>query len=730
MVTIIEDGIEPPLILDMVRPPCIIHKYIMPEDMIEQIMKLPFEFGYEGFSEFIYYRTYSQRKNDGKRETFPETIVRVIQGIISIQKDYMIKFCLHWNEQYWNDIAFRMAISMMKIHFLPPGRGLWISGTEYSYTRGSSAFNNCGFISTGEGLIKSACWTMDMLMCGCGIGFDTKIKQEELDRMVIPTKFNGSKLYRIHDSREGWVKSVMLLLESYFDGVYIDFDYSLIRKEGEFIRGFGGTSSGPEPLRILHERIRLYTNCYINCKTMPVFDIIMQMQVEHLDLFKFNSPENRGIIYEIECLNKMPQEIRDSKTYGKSRYVADIFNSIGICVVVGNVRRSSQIAMGDVTDTEFSNLKNHKINPERMQISWMSNNTVCFNKTEDFENLPLIASRICDNGEPGCFNQLNVSRFGRIGVRHPIGREAEEDKAIGLNPCAEILLESGELCNLAELFPSRCTEEELEEATYLATIYATTVSLLPTHWTNTNAIIARNHRIGISMTGIVNQVDKTSVMAFTKLCKRMYKLVRKTNADLSDKCGVPRAIRCTTVKPSGTISLLAGEPSGVHRNLFNYCIRRVRVGATTELADVLKKSGYDYEEDVKAGGSTLVFSFPLKLTDARIAKEVSVWEQACMLELMQRIWADNSVSCTLYFTKAERHQVEHVLSHFIPLIKSVSMLPHTEDTVIYEQAPFEEITEQKYLEMLQKINSKEEDYSNLTSTPVGVRGCDGDRCEL
>lgn len=1047
---IIDDGDNIPRFLDMVETPMITHRHTLPKEMIDIILNTPFSFGYEGLSEFVYYRTYSQRKDNGKRECFPETVVRVITGVISIQKDYRIKHGLYWDENRWNDIAFRMAMSMMKIQFLPPGRGLWISGTEYSYTRGSSAFNNCGFISCKEGLIKATCWTMDMLMCGCGIGFDTNISDEELNSLVIPTKLHRSKKYIIHDSREGWVKSVMLLLESYFDGIYIEFDYSRIREEGVFIKGFGGTSSGPEPLRILHERIRIYTECYIKCKTLNTYDTILSTELSHLNIFTNSNPiEISSVSYAIDCLQKLSDEQKSQKTYGKSRYICDVFNSIGICVVVGNVRRSSQISLGDVTDTEFANLKNHTLNPERCAISWMSNNTVCFNKTEDFELLPSIANRIRDNGEPGCFNRLNVNRFGRIGVRHPIGRESEEDKAIGLNPCltgdtiistdqgfktifelvgkkfntvlgynstsegfwstgikrvykltlqsgnsikltnnhklltlkedenelwkelkecsifekmciyssgtyydlvlnedyikgyvytellslsmykdsllytdinsivfkfnnenlseefmsnfelipnrrtsfedkdiylycltekgfeyfrdefnlesgifyisgsrtfnlavvryvffyfveknvsfllinnlkieslikiqlmlldfgifselnhelvcltikheniiryqnlydnfvhnirikemnyeldysrnysyiksidyigeeevydcsipgvnrfvangfishncGEIPLESGELCNLAELFPSRCnTEEELREATYLATIYSTTVSLFPTHWASTNSVIARNHRIGISMTGIVNQVDKTSVMEFTKLCKSMYKLVRQTNTELSNECGVPCAIRCTTVKPSGTISQLAGEPSGVHRNLFRHCIRRVRVGATTELATILKKTGYHYEDDKAAGASTLVFSFPLKLGDERIAEEVSVWEQACMLELMQRVWADNSVSCTLYFNKKEEHQIEHVLSHFIPLIKSVSMLPHLGKGV-YEQSPYEEITEEEYNEMKIKITSPNSDYENLTSTPIGVKGCDGDRCEM
>lgn len=920
-VQILKDETEP-IIPGMVKAQPILNRYEIPHDIEQQIRLIPYRFGYSGFSEAVYYRTYSQTKSDGTKEDFPDTVIRVIKGIVSIAKDFRIKHGLLWEEERWNNIALRFGIALMNMWILPPGRGLWISGTEYSYQRGSVAFNNCGFCSLNEGIIKAACWTMDSLMCGCGIGFDTDAT-DEFDRMIIPDS-NGDKIrYIIHDSREGWVKSVYLLLFSYFGEKYVDFDYSELRSEGVPIRGFGGESSGSEPLRILHERIRLFIECYINSKIIGVYQAIIEMTIKHINIYPIsNTVERPSLEWALsELYNISPEK----KTYDTSRLICDIFNAIGICIVAGNVRRSSEIALGSATDDEFRNLKNIAINPERCIISWMSNNTVCLDKTEDFEMLPEIASRIKDNGEPGIFNRLNAKRFGRIGRREPIGREAEEDKAIGLNPCitgdslvliengemrvdqligyqfkvdlfgeiycstmegfwsngikqvyniilengsslkatsdhkfmvwdsrkhnecnigemtklqditdfsnqfvvsnnekgklavlsieyygeeevydcsipgpnqfiangmlisncGEIALESYEYCNLAEIFPTRCnTFEEMKEAAYLATLYASTVSLLTTHWSYSNAVIARNRRIGVSISGITEQISKTSVTDFTKLSRSLYKIVRKTNKELADECGVPESIRVTTVKPSGTISQLVGVSSGVHHNTYRYCIRRMRIGSTSKLVDILKNAGYSYEIDKKAGENTLIFSFPLFQGESRAAEEVSVWEQANNLSLLQREWADNCVSCTLYFKpdqnngnaieeklaeiefiiseldvegsgiistiknnvdkviseckplidKIKKQQaieegtnLEHVLAHFAPIVKSLSALPHTEEGV-YEQAPYESITEEQYIELSSRI--KPLNMLGFNEESVGTRGCDGDKCDF
>ncbi|MDM5270806.1 fused protease/ribonucleoside-triphosphate reductase [Sulfurovum sp. zt1-1] len=627
-------------------------------------------FGFGGFGEATYYRTYSRMKADGSQEHWADTVIRAINGVMSIRKNHYVVNKLAWDDSAWQPYAKNLALTMFDMKWLPPGRGLWIMGTEYIYERGAAALNNCGAVDTTD-LSLAADWTMDMLMCGVGVGFNTAWKGENV---VMPDKTKPLS-YTIPDSREGWVSSVRLLIESYTKGKeWFVFDYSKIRPEGSPIRGFGGTASGPSPLKELHKRME---------NTMDSF--------------------YHGAI-------------------DKTRCIVDIMNEIGACVVAGNVRRSAQIALGSIDDKTFLELKDYTKYPERAQIGWMSNNTVVLEKTEDFKQLPLIAKHIRDNGEPGIMNLINVQRYGRYG-------EHSEDKAWLTNPCSEIPLESFELCNLAEVFPARCNnEEEFYEALEFATFYASTVALLPTHRSESNAIIVRNRRIGVSLSGIADMLDTLGATELTRRLRKGYKLVVSTNQALAAKAGIPDSIRVTTVKPSGTISQLVGVSSGMHFPTFRYAIRRMRVGTTSVISKVLKAAGVPYEEDLYSKNTT-VFEFPIYQGKTRKASSVSAWEQFSLLAMLQREWSDNMVSCTIYFDpKEEGEQIEHMLAQFAPLIKSVSMLPHTKIGA-YKQMPYEGITKEEYekrLSELQKI-----DWNSFSgSDGVELRFCTDDICYL
>lgn len=721
------NNFDEPLIPGMVRVRAIEHRYKMPKQIQKEIKSMDSEFG-SSIGNVVYLRTYSQLKSNGQKETFPETIIRVIEGIISIEKNHRINNLLVWNEDHWHTMARRFGRSMMKMHFLPPGRGLWISGTEYSYTRGAAAFNNCGFISLKEGLILSACWMMDMLMCGCGIGFDMRYIPEEFNSLRIPTYFERNHV--IHDSREGWVESLYILLTSYFTGGSISFDYSRLRKEGERIKGFGGTSSGPEPLRILHERIRIFIECYIRSKTENTFTCIYEMTEKHAEFFSEGKIKS-SLLFALASLNEMGDEMREKKTYGPQRLIADIFNSIAACVIAGNVRRSSQIALCNTGIEEFVYLKDFSRNPERGVIAYSSNNSIVLEKTEDFDYLDQIADRIRVNGEPGVLNLINCQKYGRYGRGEPVGREAERDKCTGVNPCGEMAQESGELCNLSEVFPSRCeTEEDLLEAVELATLYCSIVSLLQTQWAFSNAIIARNRRIGVSQSGVIDYIEKIGAAKYIKLCRKMYRLVRQVNERHAEECGIPSSIRVTTVKPSGTISNLPGVSPGVHHSLFEYCIRRIRIATDSDISRALIKAKVPWEISNDNGEGTLVFSFPLKMGSKRISAEVSIWEQISFQVLMQREWADNAVSFTANAnTEDELNSIEHLLSTNIPVLKGVSILPNYEIPA-FKQMPFERISKQEYEKMVEELGNFDLDISEISEFPEGVRGCDSTSCSI
>lgn len=676
-------------------------RFELAEATKEEIRSGTPEFGFNGLGEVVFRRTYSR-----DNENWADVVIRVVQGAVSIRKEHFFRNCLRWDDDEWQPWARDMALSLFKMEWLPPGRGLWMMGTDFVYERGSMALNNCSATDTKNDLVHSAEWTMDGLMNGVGVGFSTSWRGEA----TMPDKSNP-ETFVIPDSREGWVESLIRLLTAYIDSPrygknpYCVFDYSQIREKGLPIRGFGGQSSGSEPLKKMHVRIEGYLDAFCN-KELVV-------------------PAKEATEWSAAT-----EEVR--KPYSHTRLVADIFNSIGACVVAGNVRRSAEICLGDVHDNDFINLKNYTDNPERMEIGWMSNNSVSLKPDdgfEDFSYIPDMAKRNIDNGEPGLINLYNMQKYGRYGKEMP-------DDANLCNPCGEICLENFELCNLSETFPHRCADlETFNKALKFATFYSTSVSLLPTHRPETNAVIAKNRRIGVSISGIAQWVSGAApagwgLMNYTRLTRILregYKIVRDENTRLAKTAGVPPSIRVTTIKPSGSISLLAGATAGVHYPVSRYAIRRMRIGNDSPLVPVLKEAGIPHEPDTYSD-NTLVFEFAIDHGDVRPCEKVSPWEQFSLVAMLQRCWADNMVSATVYFDKEkDADDVEKLLAMFIPVLKSVSMLPHSGHG--YAQAPYEPIDVEEYEK--RRVAYKNPTFDNVKgSVPTGSKFCDGDSCEL
>jgi ribonucleoside-diphosphate reductase alpha chain len=652
-------------------------RYRLPKSVREKLQKQPVQWGFGTLSEAVYYRTYS-RELDGFQETWPDTVIRVVEGVMSIRQDWVVnKMGKRWNARRYDLLAEELADAIFAMKFLPPGRGLWAMGTEYVHERGSHALNNCAYIDVTDSLAIASRWLMDSLMCGVGVGFGTVHAQLRRGRMPK----GEATTYVVPDTKEGWAESVKRLVQSYEKGGRpMLFDYSAIRKEGELIRGFGGISSGYKPLEKCHERIRSYMTSYVNGDT------------------------------------------------DATRVIVDVMNSIGACVVAGNVRRSAELAVGSPYDGTFASLKDYERFPERKEIGGMSNNSLALETVEDFTFLGLpeygLAERIADNGEPGLLNLLNVQKYGRYGHKLP-------DAAVGVNPCGEIPLESFELCNLAEVIPTRCTPDELPRVFELATFYASTVSLLRSHSPETNEVVARNRRIGVSVTGIADWIDTTNLSNVIGHLNHGYDLVRAANAKLAHEAGVAPSIRVTTVKPSGTVSLLAGVSSGMHFPMGGYVLRRVRIGNDSPVTERLIAAGIPHEPDAVSDG-TEVFEFPLRYGQGRTraVKHVSVWEQASIVAMLQRFWADNAVSNTLTVQPAELGQIDRVLAVFAGQVKSLSMLPD-KDGGAYTQMPIEHLSKPDFetrSAALGKIN-----WSGLHGSDgdaIGEAYCQGDACEV
>jgi len=294
--------------------------------------------------------------------------------------------------------------------------------------------------------------------------------------------------------------------------------------------------------------------------------------------------------------------------------------------------------------------------------------------------------------------------------------------------CGEQTLESFELCCLVETFPSRHESyEEFEETLKYAYLYSKSVTLVNTHWKETNAVMLKNRRMGISQTGIIEAFVKHGRRMVLEWCDKAYKYLRDLDEQYSDWLCIPKSIKITTVKPSGTVSLLPGVPPGIHYPHSEYYIRRIRLSKNSDLIEHIKNAGYKIEDD-SYSPNTVVAEFPIhEKYFNRSKNEVSIWEQAANAIDYQRLWSDNQVSITITFKSEEADQIKHVLQFCEDKLKSASFLPIKEHG--YKQAPYEEITKEQYEEMI--TNVKPLFLDETKDRAIGVKFCDADGvCEV
>jgi ribonucleoside-triphosphate reductase len=256
------------------------------------------------------------------------------------------------------------------------------------------------------------------------------------------------------------------------------------------------------------------------------------------------------------------------------------------------------------------------------------------------------------------------------------------------------------------------------------------VTLVPTHCQLTNTIMLRNRRIGNSISGIVQAVARHGYQNFLTWCDRGYKYIQELDVMYSEWLCVRRSIKTTSVKPSGTVSILAGATPGVHWDHDKFYIRRVRIDSNSPYVKVAQDAGYHVEDDVMVDG-TVVVEFPIKTRfNTRSKHEVSLWEKVSLAAAMQTWWADNQVSCTGEFSEQEARNgdIERVLDHFAHRLKGISFLPMKDHG--YAQPPYESITEETYETMAAKTKALDIPYGQGDMNEVVERFCDGDTCEI
>lgn len=606
--------------------------------------------GYGALSYLVYKDHYARPMPSGQLEEWNETCLRVVEGCFNIQKIHCRMLGLPWNEPKAQKSAQDMFRRMWTFKFLPPGRGLWAMGTELVYLKGSASLLNCAFTSTQDidtDFASPFTFLMDFSMLGVGVGGDTR----GAGKVKIQVPRQGDDVLVVEDSREGWVSLIRRLLESFVGkGTYpASIDYSKIRAKGLPLKGFGGIASGPDPLIAL-----------------------VQSLVELL------TPTNGGS-YKI-----------------RSSHIVDIFNLIGRCVVAGGIRRSAEIMFGEPDDKEFRELKQDK--DALMSHRWVSNNSIFAKVGMDYT---AVAKDIEKNGEPGIVWLENMRAFSRL-CDLP---DWKDKRVMGSNPCSEQPLFDRESCNLVETFPAHHESlDDYKRTLKMAYLYAKTVTLVPTHDQRANAVCMSNRRIGCSMSGIQQAKTKFGRREFLRWCDQGYKYIREMDDIYSEWLCVPKSIKVSSVKPSGTVSLLAGATPGIHHAHAQFYIRRKRMQNTAPLLPALRAAGYKIEPDAYSVGTSVV-EFPIEEPNfAKSKNDVTIWEQFNDVADLQHYWSDNMVSATVHFRKDEAKDIANCLSSFEDKLKSISLLPLGDGDHGYVQPPYEAITEEAYRAMIAGIS--------------------------
>ena len=590
-------------------------------------------------------RTYARKFKEDKADSPTEEFSDVVEREIeACRKQLDVGFTGKEEELYRQ--------SRMQLKWSVAGRFMWQLGTKTVDKLGLPSLQNCAGVVVDQP-IRPFTWTFEMLMLGSGVGYN--IQKEyvyQLPKVKKKVKIERTDEkdadFIVPDTREGWVKLLGKVLKSHFySGEGFTYSVQLVRSKGAPIKGFGGVASGPEEL----------------CWGMA-------------EISKILNARSMQKLRPVDCL--------------------DIMNIIGFIVVSGNVRRSAQIAIGDHDDIEFLQAKSWNLG-NIPKWRGMSNNSVA---CDDISKLPNEFWDTYQQGEPYGLINLELSRLvGRTGeTQYP------DPNVVVFNPCAEQSLNNYETCCLSEIFLPNI-ESYAEFLEILKLTYRVNKHSLALHCSlkETESIVNANMRMGIGVTGVL-QSSKEQI----GWLKNAYEAIRAYDVKYSKMKGFPESVKITTVKPSGTLSLLAGVTPGVHPNPAGpYYIRRIRIAKNSNLIQVCSKHGYYMEPakniDGSIDNSTMVVEFPCKVPKGTpVAADYTWLEQLEMVRKLQAEWSDNSVSCTVYYKKEDLPDIKKYLKeNYKDNFKTLSFLLYHGHGFV--QAPYETIDKKTYDRMVSKV---------------------------
>jgi ribonucleoside-diphosphate reductase alpha chain len=572
--------------------------------------------------------------------------------------------------------------AILNLEVMPSMRALMTSGPALA--RDNTAGYNCSYLAVDTPVAFDE--AMFILLCGTGVGFSVERQSIQKLPEVPDSMFSSDTIIIVKDSKEGWAKALRQLIALLYSGEIPKWDVSRVRPAGAKLKTFGGRASGPAPL-------------------VDLFNFVVRV---------FTEAKGRKLS-SIEC--------------------HDVMCKIGEVVVVGGVRRSAMISLSNLSDDRMRHAKSGawwENEPQRA----LANNSVSYTEKPDSlsfmrEWMALVES---GSGERGIFNrEASKKQAAKNGRRDP-------NHDFGTNPCSEIILRSGQLCNLTEcVVRATDTVEDLERKVRVATILGTIQSTF-TKFPYLRKMWQKNTEeerlLGVSMTGVMdNPLTTTANEGLETTLEHLKQIAVDTNATWAKRLDIPVSTAICCNKPSGTVSQLVDSSSGIHARHSAYYIRTVRGDNKDPLTQFMMDQGIPNEPDVMKPDQTTVFSFPMKAPQgAVVTADMSAIEQLEMWLMYQRHWCEHKPSVTINVKNDEWFEVgAFVYKHFDEM-SGVSFLPFNEHT--YQQAPYQDCDETTYHKMLGSMPSnidwsKLSDYEQEDNTAGSqTLACSGDSCEI
>jgi len=621
------------------------------------------------YQEYIAASRYARFQDDKqRRETWAETVDRYVDYIFSRTP------AIQNNTELKNEIFD----AIHNLDLMPSMRAMMTAGK--SADRDNTCVYNCSYLPVDDP--KSFDEAMFILLCGTGVGFSVESKYINNLPEVPETLFDSEHTIVVHDSKEGWAKSLRLLLAHLWAGEVPKWDVSGVRPAGTRLKTFGGRASGPEPLVDL---FKFVTNTF-----------------KHAQGRRLNS---------LEC--------------------HDIMCKIGEVVVVGGVRRSAMISLSDLDDER---IRHAKAGPwwETAPHRALANNSAVYSETPTVgkfmeEWLSLYNSH---SGERGIFNrEAAKNTVAKYGHRDP-------NFEFGTNPCSEIILRPYQFCNLTEAVVRHDdTEETLLRKVRIASILGT-IQATFTKFPYLRKVWQRNTEeerlLGVSLTGIYdNPLLTTQGDKLNELLSRLRAEARRANEEYAALLGIPKSAAITCVKPSGTVSQLVDSASGIHPRHSKFYIRRVRGDKKDPLTQFLISQGIPSEDDVYKPTQTTVFSFPIKAPAGITRADVTPISHLALWLTYQQHWCEHKPSVTISVEEKDWPSVGAWTWDNFSEISGVSYLPYDGGT--YRQAPYEECTEEEYNELKAKVPTiKWHEFKEVTDNVEGAQqlACSAGSCEI